>query len=268
MKKKLEKLKLLTVGALIGATMTATIGAGAAGERIEVMLSPLKMMFDGIEKPLPEGQSAFLHEGTTYVPLRYVSEAIGKPVHYDAERQTIRVGERYAEPPAMAIDTDRTYRATLTTTKGDIVIELFAKDAPTTVNNFVFLANEGFYEQAPFHRILRDFVIQTGDPTGTGRGGPGYAFADELNNGHAYEPGVVAMANAGPNTNGSQFFICTGDESEFLNAAPNYTIFGKVVEGMDVVEAIAAAPVESNEFGELSRPVETIRIQGVSVAVE
>ena len=265
MKEIAGKLKLLTAGALIGAALTASAGASAAGQQIEVYFNQLKMFFDGVEKPLPAGQGAFVYKGTTYVPLRYMSEALGKPVHYDPARQTIRVGQRYAEPPAMTIDTSLTYRATLATTKGDIVIELFAKDAPVTVNNFVFLAKEGFYEQVPFHRVLKDFVIQTGDPTGTGGGGPGYTFKDELNNGHTYAPGIVAMANAGPNTNGSQFFICTGAESEYLNANPNYTIFGKVVQGMDIVGAIAATPVEANAFGEQSRPVEAITIKKVSI---
>ncbi|MCI3918697.1 peptidylprolyl isomerase [Paenibacillus sp. TRM 82003] len=268
MKETFAKLKLLSVGALVGAAMTASVGASAAGQHIEVYFNQLKVFFDGTEKPLPAGQGAFVYQGTTYVPLRYMSESLGLPVHYDAARQHIRVGERYAEAPALSIDASKTYRATLTTSKGDIVIELFAKDAPLTVNNFVFLAQEGFYENVPFHRVLEDFVIQGGDPTGTGRGGPGYAFADELDNGHTYEPGIVAMANAGPNTNGSQFFICTGEESNHLNSVPNYTIFGKVVEGMDVVRAIASAPVKANDSGEASRPVEAIHIKKVAVDVE
>ncbi|WP_238392387.1 peptidylprolyl isomerase [Paenibacillus antri] len=259
------KLKVLTTGILIGAAMTASVGASAAGQQIEVYFKQLRFVFDGLDKPIaPEQGTPFVYKGTTYVPLRYMSETIGKPVHYDPKRETIYVGNRYAAPPAMTIDAEAAYEATIETSKGSFTIELFAKDAPVTVNNFVFLANEGFYENVIFHRVLKDFVIQTGDPTGTGRGGPGYAFKDELDNGHRYEPGVVAMANAGPNTNGSQFFIGTGEESELLNSNPNYTIFGKVVDGMDVVLDIAASPVKENN-GELSRPVSPVSILSVSV---
>src|SRR5436190_640595 len=114
----------------------------------------------------------------------------------------------WRQPPEMTVDLARRYTATLRTTHGEIQAELFVEDAPVTVNNFVFLAREGFYDGVPFHRIIRGFMVQTGDPTGTGRGGPGYRFADELPKTLEYEPGALAMANAGPNTQGSQFFIC------------------------------------------------------------
>jgi len=265
MLEKLGKWKVLTAGMLIGAAMTASVGAHAAGERIEVYFKQLRFVFDGTEKPLRAEQgSPIVYNGTTYVPLRYMSEALGKSVHYDPKRETIWVGDRYAAPPPMMIDAEARYEAVVATNKGSFTIELFAKDAPVTVNNFVFLAGEGFYENVIFHRVLKDFVIQTGDPTGTGRGGPGYAFEDELDNGHRYEPGIVAMANAGPNTNGSQFFICTGEESEFLNDNPYYTIFGKVTNGMDVVLDIASVPVKE-QAGELSRPASPVSITSVSV---
>src|SRR5207302_5856543 len=119
----------------------------------------------------------------------------------------------------------------------DIVVDLFAGEAPKTVNNFVFLARQGFYDGVIFHRTIREFMIQTGDPTGTGRGGPGYKFADEPVR-RRYTRGILAMANAGPNTNGSQFFIMHGDSG----LPPNYTVFGEVREGMDAVDAIATAP--------------------------
>ncbi len=167
-------------------------------------------------------------------------------------------------PPAMEIDTNKTYTAKFTTSKGDFTIELFAKDAPITVNNFVFLARQGFYNDVIFHRIIESFMIQTGDPEGTGAGGPGYSFEDEQTD-YKYEPGIVAMANAGPDTNGSQFFICTGDDSIGLNNKPNYTIFGKVTDGMDVVKDIAATPVEVGISGELSTPTETIQIKEIKV---
>jgi cyclophilin family peptidyl-prolyl cis-trans isomerase len=133
------------------------------------------------------------------------------------------------------------------------------------VNNFVFLAREGFYDGVKFHRVIKTFMIQTGDPTGTGTGGPGYRFADELPPRHSYEPGIVAMANAGPNTNGSQFFICSGPDARNLDRYPNYTQFGRVVEGMDVVTALASVPVGPAFRGEMSRPLEEIRIESVTI---
>ena len=143
---------------------------------------------------------------------------------------------RWDNAPEMQIDTSKNYMAEIETDKGIIELELYPEHAPNTVNNFVFLARQGFYNGVTFHRVLPDFMAQTGDPTGTGRGGPGYRFDDELPQPGQYEIGSVAMANAGPNTNGSQFFICHGD-------APlphSYTIFGKVTSGMETVDAIAA----------------------------
>jgi cyclophilin family peptidyl-prolyl cis-trans isomerase len=165
----------------------------------------------------------------------------------------------WTSPPEMKIDTNKTYQATVATTQGTFKIDLFAKDAPKTVNNFVFLSKEGFYKDIIFHRVISTFMIQTGDPTGTGRGGPGYKFEDELKSPYKYEPGIVAMANAGPNTNGSQFFICTGEDSVGLNKSPNYTIFGKVTEGMDVVQKIAKTPVNGES------PKDKISIQSVTI---
>ncbi|MGE5607735.1 MAG: peptidylprolyl isomerase [Bacillota bacterium] len=136
----------------------------------------------------------------------------------------------------MIIDTNKTYTATFVTSKGKIVCELFAKDAPKTVNNFVFLAREKFYDDTTFHRVIKDFMIQGGDPTGTGRGGPGYRFEDEIkDNPHKHQVGTLSMANAGPNTNGSQFFICTADLKGKL--AKSYNLFGHVTDGMDTVLA-------------------------------
>lgn len=142
--------------------------------------------------------------------------------------------------PAMAIDTSKTYTAKVATTTGDFTITLDAAKAPNTVNNFVFLANEGFYRCIIFHRVIPGFMDQTGDPTGTGTGGPGYQFADELpaTATPQYPIGSVAMANSGPNTNGSQFFIVTGPQGESL--PPSYSLFGSVTEGIDVVQRINA----------------------------
>ncbi|PZE21851.1 peptidylprolyl isomerase [Paenibacillus xerothermodurans] len=169
----------------------------------------------------------------------------------------------WTTPPEMQIDPNKSYQATVTTNKGTFTIDLFAKDAPKTVNNFVFLAKEGFYGDIIFHRIISTFMVQTGDPTGTGTGGPGYRFEDELSSPHKYEPGIVAMANAGPNTNGSQFFICTGKDSISLNKIPDYTIFGRVSEGMDVVRQIAATPVSLDD-----RPTEKVAIESVTITEE
>lgn len=173
--------------------------------------------------------------------------------------------KQWSTPPAMQIDTSKTYFATVDTTLGTFKIQLFANESPKTVNNFVFLSQQGFYNGVIFHRIIKTFMIQTGDPTGTGTGGPGYKFADELPPKHSYDSGIVAMANAGPNTNGSQFFICTGSDAERLNNYPNYTQFGKVVDGMDVVQKIAAVPVGPGNPGENSRPLNPPAINKIGI---
>ncbi len=139
----------------------------------------------------------------------------------------------------MQIDMNRTYRALIKTNKGDIQLQLNPAEAPITVNNFVALAREGFYDGVTFHRVVPQFVIQGGDPTGSGSGGPGYKFQDEPVK-RTYKTGTLAMANAGPNTNGSQFFICLEDQP---GLPPNYTIFGDTVAGMDVVRNIRVGDV-------------------------
>lgn len=149
--------------------------------------------------------------------------------------------KQYSGPPAMQIDPAKRYTATIKTNRGDIVIDLYADKAPRTVNNFVFLAREGFYNGVTFHRVIADFMIQTGDPTGTGRGGPGYRFADEFHPDLIHDgPGVLSMANAGPNTNGSQFFI-THVATPWLDG--KHAVFGRVRSGQDVVNAIQQGDV-------------------------
>jgi len=143
--------------------------------------------------------------------------------------------KEYSSPPSMTIDPDKQYSATFKTSRGEIVCDLFARDAPKTVNNFVFLARERFYDGTVFHRVIADFMIQGGDPTATGGGGPGYQFEDELDNPHKHQVGSLSMANAGPNTNGSQFFI-THIATDWLN--DKHTVFGQVRSGQDVVNAI------------------------------
>ena len=149
--------------------------------------------------------------------------------------------QRWNSPPAMQIDTNKNIKATIETSKGKIELELYPEHAPKTVNNFVFLANEGFYDGITFHRVISNFMIQGGDPTGTGAGDPGYRFEDEFeNNPLTHETGVISMANAGPNTNGSQFFI-THSPQPHLNG--KHTVFGKVISSQDVVDSIAQGDV-------------------------
>ncbi|HET8628433.1 MAG TPA: peptidylprolyl isomerase [Thermomicrobiales bacterium] len=170
--------------------------------------------------------------------------------------------KHYAAPPPMTIDTSKQYFATIETTMGDIKVQLDAKDAPITVNNFVFLARDHFYDGTPFHRVIKGFMIQGGDPTGTGMGGPGYTFKDETPKSN-YGVGSVAMANSGPNTNGSQFFICEGDQCKSL--PKQYNLFGQVVEGIDVVHKIAAVPVTIGADGAPSKPTEDVRIKTIVI---
>ena len=144
----------------------------------------------------------------------------------------------FSAPPPMCITTGKTYSATVETDAGTFTVALDAKAAPKTVNNFVFLAREHFYDGLTFHRVIPGFVVQGGDPQGTGSGGPGYKFADELPKAGAYKVGSLAMANSGPNTNGSQFFIITGPQGTQL--PPKYSLFGTVISGLDVVKQIEA----------------------------
>ena len=145
------------------------------------------------------------------------------------------MSKQYSAPPPLTIDPSKKYSAVFNTSRGEIVCELFAKDAPNTVNNFAFLARDKFYDGTVFHRVLADFMIQGGDPTGTGRGGPGYQFADEVkSNPNQHQVGSLSMANAGPNTNGSQFFI-THVVTDWLDG--KHTVFGKVLSGQDAVNA-------------------------------
>ena len=150
------------------------------------------------------------------------------------EEEVVLPPEEEVAPPPMTIDTSKQYTATIETEKGDLVLELFASDVPVTVNNFVFLAREGFYDDTTFHRVIPDFMAQGGDPTGTGAGGPGYSFADEFTE-HTHVVGALSMANAGPNTNGSQFFI-TYTPQHHLDG--KHSVFGQLIDGMDVLEAI------------------------------
>jgi len=147
------------------------------------------------------------------------------------------MSQQWDNPPAMQIDTSKNYTCSIATDKGNIELDLYADAAPNTVNNFVFLAREGYYDGVTFHRVIPDFMVQGGDPTGSGAGGPGYKFADEFDgNPHRHEAGSLSMANAGPATNGSQFFICHGPQPHLDG---RHTVFGKVTSGQDVVDSLA-----------------------------
>jgi cyclophilin family peptidyl-prolyl cis-trans isomerase len=164
--------------------------------------------------------------------------------------------QQYDSAPEFAIDPSKSYTATLDTNHGEIVIEFDPERSPLTVNNFVFLANEGFYDGVVFHRVIENFMIQGGDPTGTGRGGPGYKFRDEIEGSGEYSRGTVAMANAGPNTNGSQFFIVHQD----TGLPHSYTIFGKVTSGLEAVDSIAGSDTDASD-----RPSQDVVINKVTI---
>ena len=167
----------------------------------------------------------------------------------------------YSSMPEMIIDKNKSYTAVIQTSMGDLTVEFFSDTAPVTVNNFVSLSNDGYYDNIIFHRVISGFMIQGGDPSGTGHGEygkfPGYTFEDELNNQQPYEKGILAMANAGPNTNGSQFFIMHVD----YPLPYQYTIFGKVTDGLDVIDTIASV-----QTAEGDKPVEDVVILGVTVS--
>lgn len=188
----------------------------------------------------------------TAVPAGAGSGGAAAPAASSAARK------QYSAPPPMTIDVNKTYIATIKTSQGDIKVQLDPKIAPMTVNNFVFLARDRFYDGVIFHRVIKNFMIQGGDPTGTGTGGPGYKFPDEQVQGK-YEVGSIAMANSGANTNGSQFFICEGAQCTSLG--PQYNLFGKTIAGIDVVHTIAAVQTGAND-----KPVQQVTINTVEIS--
>lgn len=184
-----------------------------------------------------------------------VTRGTAPPIAVDSGGRSMN---QYASPPEMIIDPSASYTAVIHTNLGSMTLELFAQDAPKTVNNLVFLAQEGFYDGLIFHRVIPGFMIQGGDPTGTGTSGPGYKFEDEIVSSLVFDsPGILAMANSGPNTNGSQFFI-TVVPTPHLNGA--HTIFGKIIEGQNVADAIAMTPAAAG-----NRPIQNVVIQGIDV---
>ena len=175
------------------------------------------------------------------------------PADGSAERRT-----EFADAPPMCIDPTSSYTAVLDTSLGSITIELDAAKAPLTVNNFVVLSRYRYYEGIIFHRIINGFMCQGGDPTGTGRGGPGYNFADELPQPGEYQIGSVAMANAGPNTNGSQFFLVSGASG--VGLPPHYSLFGQITDGLDVLESMQNVQTDRSD-----RPLDDVVINSVSI---
>ena len=182
-------------------------------------------------------------------------------IQENKEKSTMSDEKVYSSMPEMSIDQSKSYTAVIQTSMGDLSVEFFSDTAPITVNNFISLSNDGYYDNIIFHRVISGFMIQGGDPSGTGHGEygkfPGYTFEDELNNQQPYEKGILAMANAGPNTNGSQFFIMHVD----YPLPYQYTIFGKVTAGLDVIDSIASV-----QTAEGDKPVEDVVILGVTVS--
>ena len=201
-----------------------------------------------------------------YLPIMFLA-LVTLPVacnSSDTAPTTITIGGKkimqWSSPPKMSIDSKKDYTATISTNYGDIVIQLLTKEAPVTVNNFVFLSRQGFYNGVIFHRVVKGFVIQSGDPTGTGSGSPGYKFADEKVT-RNYVAGTLAMANSGKNTNGSQFFITLTD----VNLPKAYNIFGLVTAGFDVVTKIGDVPVALSPSGEKSQPTVDVHINSITI---
>ncbi len=181
------------------------------------------------------------------------------PTGYNQETQPME--QKKLSQPTLTVDKSKKYTAVMKTSEGTITINLHVTDTPITVNNFVYLAKQNFYDNTIFHRVIKGFMIQGGDPTGTGAGGPGYRFNDEPFTGE-YKRGVIAMANAGPNTNGSQFFIMHAD----YPLPKNYVIFGDVVDNMDTVDKIAEAPTSPSGMGENSKPVNPVKVESVTIS--
>lgn len=170
--------------------------------------------------------------------------------------------KQYSQAPDMQINQSKEYIADIETDYGTIKVKLYTNEAPKTSNNFIVLAKDGFYNDLTFHRIIKDFMIQGGDPKGDGTGGPGYKFEDELPTDKSYNRGIVAMANSGKNTNGSQFFIMHKDNPDLPK---NYSIFGEVIEGIDVVDKIAETEVKENQSKEKSTPISKIEIKNIKI---
>jgi len=198
------------------------------------------------------------------LPTAAESSSSATPTGIVTKEDTMAKTKTYTKSPEMTIDPKKTYTATLVTNKGKMIINLYAGENPITVNNFVFLAREGFYANTPFHRVIKGFMIQGGDPTGTGMGGPGYKFDDEKVT-REYTKGTIAMANSGPNTNGSQFFIMHAN----YPLPKNYVIFGSIdlkdADSLKTLDALGNTPVTTSSSGEQSKPTEALTLRSVTI---
>jgi cyclophilin family peptidyl-prolyl cis-trans isomerase len=250
------------IGVIVAVLIIAAAGIGAA-----------YFAFAGGEEPAPQatgptrteetGPTGATGQTTTVQPEPGPAEvACGG----EQPRGALRPKPQFTAPEQVLED-GVTYTATLQTSCGDIVIELLAEDAPETVNSFVFLAQQGFFDGQRFHRLDTSIdVIQGGDPTGTGTGGPGYSIPDELTGDESYTPGAFAMANAGPDTGGSQFFIVTGPQAQALDDQAAWTIFGEIVEGQDVAETIQDVPIQDPSAGlQGQQPAQSVYIEKVTI---
>ena len=200
----------------------------------------------------------------TFISCSNESDTLNESVQLNTNEQegdVLSNNKVYDSMPEMNIDISKKYSAVIKTSMGDMSIDFFTEDAPLTVNNFINLSRDGYYDNVIFHRVISGFMIQGGDPSGTGHGEmgkfPGYKFEDELNNQRSYDKGILAMANAGPNTNGSQFFIMHVD----YPLAYSYTIFGQVTEGLDVIDSIAAVQTDAAD-----KPLEDVVIESVEIS--
>jgi cyclophilin family peptidyl-prolyl cis-trans isomerase len=244
---------IIIVAAVVFGISYAIFGNSSKSKNADATTTTTKPASTTTTRPAPPG-------GSGNTSLAAITTSAGCPADFSATLNK----PTWTSAPPMTIDPSKTYTATVTTDVGPFTIQLDPKAAPKAVNSFVFLADHHFYDCILFHRVIQTFMDQTGDPTGTGSGGPGYQFADELPKTASpqYPIGSVAMANSGPNTNGSQFFIVTGPEGESL--APSYTLFGKVVSGMDVVDKInAGGSAASSSTG---KPVTLHRMVSVTVS--
>jgi cyclophilin family peptidyl-prolyl cis-trans isomerase len=221
-----------------------------------VLVSGIAAACGGTNDPQPTAASGNVAQVSQTTAT---SETSGNTSDYGGQT---KVEKQWSSPPAMQLEQGKDYQAVLHTSKGDMTVDLFEAESPITVNNFVFLAQQGFYTNVPFHRIIKGFMIQTGDPTGTGTGSPGYRFNDEKVT-REYLRGTLAMANSGRNTNGSQFFVMHED----YPLQKNYTIFGIVTDGFDTLDAIANTPVHANPRGggEQSVPDEPVTLESVDI---
>ncbi len=239
----------------LAATVQAAASAAPAGaaSTVQAIASAVPGGAAAAASQVPAAASAAAKPSVAASPAANAADVAGR-------------NNKYKSPPPMTIDKSKKYTATIATNRGTMKADLFVDTAPVTVNNFVFLANDHFYDGVIFHRIVAGFVIQGGDPTGTGTGGPGYKFPDEpIPANRNYEKGTLAMANSGPNTNGSQFFICV-DNLTAKGALPKqYNIFGKVTEGLDVIDKILAVPRTAGSDGAQSKPTEKVFMESVTI---